>query len=188
MYFSNVICGDWILHQAATGFLLSYARLVEFPSDPGFAQSFRLMNKSITWCSWKAFRNHILIHLVDRHVHDRFEYEDLRLGRLNQIYRMKGLGLAYFTVHSEYPSYFGANYLSLVALFALVSVALSAMRVMSGIDGAPGAVTTTSYRFAIATLLALGGCCVSLLVLYVGLYIWNWCLIFARRVSARKQS
>jgi hypothetical protein len=188
VYFSNVICGDWILHQAATGFLLSYARLVEFPSDLEIAQSFGLMNKSITWCSWKAFRNHILRHLVDRHVHDRFEYGELRLGRLNQIYRMKGLGLAYFTVHREYSSYFGANYLSLVALFALVSVALSAMQVMSGIDGAPEVVTTTSYRFAIATLLALGGCCVSLLVLYVGLYIWNWCLIFARRVSARKQS
>jgi hypothetical protein len=182
-YFANVVSGDWILHQAATGFLLSYARLVEYPSDLEIAQSCGLINKGVSWQAWRAFRVDILACVADRQVHDRFEYGELRLCRLNQIYRMKGFGLSYFTVHREYSSYFGANYMTLVTLFALVSVALSAMQVMSGIDGISTAVTTTSYRFAIATLLAMSGCCAVMLALYFGLYVWNWCLIFVRRAS-----
>ena len=69
----------------------------------------------------------------------------------------------------------------LVALFALVSVALSAMQVMTSIDIAPTAVGVTSYRFAAATLIALAASCAALLLLYIGLYVWNWLLILFRR-------
>lgn len=185
-YFSEVVCQDTRLYQAATGFLLSYARLIGYPSDLEIAQNTGLVSKSITWHTWQSFRNDVLHHLTGRDVHDRYEYGELRLDRLNQIYRMKGLGLTYFNVHRDYSSYFSANYMTLVAFFALVSVALSAMQVMSGIDGVPTAIATTSYRFAVATLLTLGGCCTGLLALYVGLYVWNWSLVFARRGSSRK--
>jgi len=183
-YFANVVSGDWVLHQAATRFLLSYARLVEYPSDLDIAQSCGLINKAISWRTWRDFRAEVLERVADRRqVHDRFEYGELRLGRLNQIYRIKGFGLSYFAVHREYSSYFGDNYMALVTLFALVSVALSAMQVMSSIDGISAAVATTSYRFAIATLLAMSGCCAGMLALYFGLYVWNWCLICVRRNS-----
>lgn len=181
-FFAEVVCSDWVLHQAATGFLLSYVSLIEYPSDLDIAKASGLIETDITWRSWQAFRSSIMRCLVDRHIHihDRYEYGELRLGRLNQIYRLKGLGLAYFTVHREYSSYFGANYYSLVALFALVSVALSAMQVMSIIDGIPMTVATLSYRFAITTLIALGGSCAGLFALYLGLYAWNWYLVFTR--------
>jgi hypothetical protein len=77
--------------------------------------------------------------------------------------------------------------MTLVTLFALVSVALSAMQVMTSINGAPAAVSVTSYRFAIATLIALAGSCVALLVLYIALYVWNWLFIFVRRLSQRRR-
>lgn len=180
-FFSRVICSDKCLYYMATGFLLSYARLIQYPSDLEIAHSAGLVNKCVTWKRWQIFRNDLLHHLADRDVHDRYEYGELRLGRLNQIYRMKGLGLAYFNVHRDYPSYFGENYTTLVALFALVSVALSAMQVITNMDGVPTGMATGSYRFAIGTLASLACCCAFLLSLSLGLYVWNWCMILVRR-------
>jgi hypothetical protein len=179
-YFSDVVCGDEGLHQAATGFLLSYAHLIQYPSDLDVAKTTGLINKDMSWRGWQNFRSDLLHHCSNRKVHDRFEYGELRLGRLNQIYRIKCLGLTYFTVHRDYSSYFGHNYMTLVTLFALVSVALSAMQVLAGYDNKPAVVAATIYRFAIATLVALAGSCTLLLALYLGLYICNWFLIFAR--------
>ncbi|KAG9663378.1 hypothetical protein KCU78_g1227, partial [Aureobasidium melanogenum] len=180
-YFSTVVCGEETVYQAASGFLLSYAHLIEYPSDLEIAKTHGLVNRDVDWKKWQTFRTSVLYHLTDRDIYDRYEYGELRLGRLNQIYRVKFLGLSYFNVHREYSSYFGDNYMTFVALFALVSVALSAMQVMTSVDGAPAAVSVTSYRFAIATLIALAGSCAGLLVLYVTLYVWNWLLIFFRR-------
>jgi hypothetical protein len=44
---------------------------------------------------------------------------------------MRCLGLTYITFHRDYSSYFGGNYMTLVALSALVKVALSGMQVMT---------------------------------------------------------
>lgn len=182
-YFSGVVCGDNVTHQAATGFLLSYARLIEYPSDLDLAQDLGLINKSIYWSSWRQYRADVLHHLAGRNIHDRYEYGELRLSRLNQIYRLQGLGLNYFNVHREYSSYFGDNYMALIALFALVSVALAAMQVMTSVDSTPAEVAVTSYHFSIATLVALAGSCAALLALYIGLYVWNWVLILIRHHS-----
>lgn len=185
-YFSDVVCHDEVVYHAATGFLLSYAYLIEHPSDLDLAKASGLINENFDWRSWQSFRSDLLNHLTDRNIHDRFEYGELRLVRLNQIYRMKCLGLAYFTIHRDYSSYFGDNYMTLVALFALVSVALSAMQVMTAYDRLPVVVAVTVYRFSIATLVALAGSCAVLLGLYIGLYLWNWALVFVRRTPRRK--
>ncbi|KAK3614247.1 hypothetical protein LTR22_027849 [Elasticomyces elasticus] len=108
-YFSEVICGNEMVHQAATGFLLSYTFLIQYPSDLDIAKVSGLINKEISWRSWQDFRSNVLHQLTNRDIHDRFEYGELRLGRLNQIYRVKRLGLTYFTVYRDYSSYFGDN-------------------------------------------------------------------------------
>ena len=136
-YFSEVVCQDACIYQAATGFLLSYARLIEYPSDLEIAQNAGLVNKTVEWHNWQRFRTDVLHYLAGRDVHDRYEYGELRLGRLNTIYRLSWQGLTYFNVYRDYSSYFGENYTALFALFALVSVALSAMQVMTNMDGIP---------------------------------------------------
>jgi hypothetical protein len=100
---------------------------------------------------------------------------------------MKGLGLAYSNVHRGYSSYFGENYTTLVALLALVSVALSAMQVITNMDGAPTGTTTGSCRFAIGTWASLAWNCTLLLSLYLGLCSWNWCMILVRRDKRKRQ-
>lgn len=186
-YFSKIVCSNEVVYRAASGFLLSYARLIEYPSDLELAKAHGLVNKDIYWKEWQAFRISVLGHLIDRDVHDRYEYGELRLGRLDQICRLNFLALQYFNVHRDYSSYFGDNYMVLVALFALVSVALSAMQVMTSIDIAPTAVGVTSYRFAAATLIALAASCAALLLLYIGFYVWNWLLILFRRYPQQRR-
>lgn len=186
-YFSKVVSSNEVVYRAASGFLLSYAHLIGYPSDLELAKSHGLVNKDINWKAWQTFRISVLDHLVDRDVHDRYEYGELRLSRLNQICRLNFMALSYFNVHRDYSSYFGDNYMILVGLFALVSVALSAMQVMTSIDIAPTEVAVTAYRFAIATLIALAASCAALLLLYIGLYLWNWLLIFVRRHSQQRR-
>lgn len=181
------MCSNKVVYQAVYGFLLSYAHLIEYSSDLEIAKALGLVNKDIEWKAWQRFRASVMDHLAYRDVHDRYEYGELRLGRLDQICRMKFLELSYFNVHRDYLSYFGDNYMTLVALFALVSVALSAMQVMTSVDSVLAAVLVTSYRFAVATLVALAGSCAALLVLYIGLYVWNWVAIFVRRYSQQKR-
>jgi hypothetical protein len=180
-YLSKVLYGDKTVHRAASGFLLSYAHLIEYPSDLEIAKTYGLVNRDISWKNWQAFRVSLLHHLADRDIHDRYQYGELRLGRLNRIYHVKLLGLSYFNVYRDHSSYFGDNHMTLVALFALVSVTLSAMQVMTSVDGVPAAASVTSYRFAIATLVPLTGSWAALLILYSGLYVWNWVFIFVKR-------
>ena len=71
-YFSEVVCQDTCIYQAATGFLLSYARLIEYPSDLEIAQNAGLVNKSVEWHAWQRFRTDVLHVLAGRHVHDRY--------------------------------------------------------------------------------------------------------------------
>jgi hypothetical protein len=186
--FSEVVCVDTAkaLYKAACGFLLSYARLIEYPSDLEIAKSHGLVTKTIEWEDWRRFRSDILHNLANRDDHDRYEYGELRLSRLDQLHRLNLSGLTYFNVHRDYASFFGSNYVTLVALFALVSVALSAMQVMTSIGDVPATVSTTSYRFAVATLVALAASCVALLALYVLLYVWNWSQIYVRHRRARR--
>jgi hypothetical protein len=184
-YFAEVICDDRETHEAATGFLLTYVRLIEYPSDLAIAQEAGLVDDILSWDSWQNFRTDVLHSLAVRKVHDRYEYGELRLGRLSPIHRLKGFGLTYFNVYRDYLSHFGENHTGLVALFALVSVALSAMQVVIGIDGTSAVAVTTSYRFAVTTLFALAFSCAVSFAFFVGLYVWNWCLIYLGRQSRR---
>jgi hypothetical protein len=180
-YFSDVICGDKETYEAATGFLFTYMRLIEFPSDLKIAQKAGLVSELLSWERWERFRTDVLHTLALRNVRDRYEYGELRLGRLNSVFRLKGFGLTYFSVYRDYLSYFGENYTGLVALFALVSVALSAMQVMIGFKDVPTVATTISYGFAAAILSALAMGFAFLFGSCVGLCVWNWCSIYIRR-------
>jgi hypothetical protein len=53
-YFSKVVCGNEVVYQAASGFLLSYARLIEYPSDLKIAKTLGLVNKDIEWKAWQS--------------------------------------------------------------------------------------------------------------------------------------
>jgi hypothetical protein len=110
----------------------------------------------------------------NRDVHDRYEYGELRLDRLTQVCRMKFLALVIFQRPSrEHELLRQRLYDTYCAFFALVSVALSAMQVITGVDSVSAAVTVMWCRFAVETLITLAGSCAALLLLCIGFYVWS---------------
>jgi hypothetical protein len=69
----------------------------------------------------------------------------------------------------------------------ILDVALSAMQVITNMDGVSTGMTIGSYRFAIGTLACLAWSCALLLSLYLGLCLWNWCMVLVRRDKKKGQ-
>lgn len=88
----RVECEEAQLRKCALGFLLSYAALVSHESDLYIAQESRLLSNKISWIDWKTFVKEILKHeSIYAHINERYIYGELRLKRLNVVYRFTGL-------------------------------------------------------------------------------------------------
>ena len=152
------------------GFLRSYCSLIRFPVDLAIAKERNLISKDVTWEQWLTIREGTLNATENSHVNRRYEYGELRLGRLDIIHRLTGRGLTYFTVHRTYKTYF-AQYFSLFGtVFVFVAVILAAMQVLIVIPNIPKKLATTCYRFSVAVLM---GVCLGVgFVLLVFLYMF----------------
>ena len=165
------------------GFLRSYCRLIQFPVDFAIAKKTDLISKDATWEQWVTVRKKILIETEDSHLNRRYEYGELRLNRLDVIYRLTGRGLTYFTVHRTYKTWL-AGYFSLFAtVFALVAIVLTAMQVLVVIPGIPETLAVVSYRFSVAVL--VGVCLYFGYVLSVFLFMFLYNLVLARAAHRR---
>jgi hypothetical protein len=95
-FWETWICGDKELHRSACGFLLSYVWLLVTPIDLKIAIEFGLIPSCITWPWWKSFVHDFLADEPGRvdintlaQVNQRYQFGDLRLGRINSIYRSR---------------------------------------------------------------------------------------------------
>lgn len=132
------------LHSAALGFLLSYIWLINHPSDYDIAQDTGLLPKELTWAQWNDFcariASYISIHGLDG-IAPRYRYGELRLPRINWIYRLKpAFKLKHFVrgycyMYHQYGSYFKRNFGWMLTLFAFFSIVLSGLQVGLGTDG-----------------------------------------------------
>lgn len=132
------------LHSAALGFLPSYVWLINHPSDYDIAQDTGLLPKELTWTQWNIFSaqiaSSISIHGLDG-VAPRYRYGELRLPRVNWIYRLKpAFKLKHFVrgycyMYHQYDSYFESNFGWMLTLFAFFSIVLSGLQVGLSTDG-----------------------------------------------------
>jgi hypothetical protein len=147
------LCSDHELHASACGFLLSYVWLINREVDftmatmVGGAGPFcpPLLPNGLTWASWTAFVKDF-IHGIDLDdperpgFNKRYQYGELRMNRLNMIYRLAPtLGFryafrGYYFGYQRYDTYFRRNFAWLIAVFAYITVILSAMQTGLGID------------------------------------------------------
>ncbi|RAH73010.1 uncharacterized protein BO66DRAFT_465508 [Aspergillus aculeatinus CBS 121060] len=87
------------LHSAASGFLLSYTWLISHPSDLQIAHELKLIPTTVSWQAWTVFVEDLLSHVDFKgyaNVNKRYRYGELRLFRLNTIYRLTHLSLESF--------------------------------------------------------------------------------------------
>jgi hypothetical protein len=184
-YWSEHLCSDDNLCQSACGLLLSYAWLVRHQSDLKIAHETGLLSKDITWPNWvqflEAFLDNInLVTLGD--VNQRYRYGELRLSRLNVIYRLTPPAYSLknsirgFRAGSTWcNAFFGRHFRWMLAVFATLSVLLSALQVGLATSELQnnGSFQRASYGFTIAALVAVLASAATFFVVWLGLFWYH---------------
>ncbi|KAJ9602325.1 hypothetical protein H2200_013180 [Cladophialophora chaetospira] len=174
--------------EAACGFILSYLWLICQESDFHIAKHHNLLPEFVEWSAWSDFAGSAYDHLHDRDsgklkvpVSQRYSYGELRLSRLNKIYRfivalprgdIRTLILGYNYTYTTYQSFFQRNTGWLVSLVVYMGLVLEAMQL--GLTTRElqynSAFDLACYGFTVfailAPLIVLGGGLLTLLILF----------------------
>lgn len=164
------------LHASACGLLLSYTYLVRHESDLAIAISAHLLPADMTWERWCALSREVCTAVGDKTINKRYLYGELRMTRLNLLYRMlmidsRGFHLGY----TRYASFFRQNFGWLLLAFAYVTVVLAAMQTVLTSSLAEGNIDVhkVSYWFGVAVLLTVVVVVVLMLGILVGGFVSN---------------
>lgn len=151
------ICQRHQLYDCAYGFLFSYVALIQYESDFRIAQSAFLLPKTVTWAAWKELVLQLLNEKNRGHLpNKRFIFGELRLHRLNTIYRIcLGTLRGYRLEYQTYGSFFVDNLAPIVSIITYVVVVLTAMQVGLATDrlGRSEAFQRASYGFTVFSIL-----------------------------------
>ncbi|CAI9629718.1 unnamed protein product [Alternaria alternata] len=207
-FWTEQICPRRHLYETALGFLLSYVALIEREVDYNLAIYHGLIPKEITWSAWltlvdEVVRASVQVHTIDASttssvdslearpvVNQRFNYGELRLGRLNWIYRLTmGEFRGYLSGCTTYGAFMRDNVNSLITLFAYTTIVLSAMQV--GLATEPLAndysFGMASYVFSIFSILAPLACIVAILGVITMMFVINLVRTLTIRGKKRRQ-
>jgi hypothetical protein len=201
-YWNTHLCSDEDLHKSACGLLMSYAWLVCHESDLVIAQEIGLLSKDIAQSDWVEFLDIFLDNInLDtlNHVSKRYKYGELRLSRLNTIYRLmppahslRNLIRGYRAGSTWYDAFFGRHFKWTLAVFAVLSVLLSALQV-----GLATSVLQNNYDFqrasyglTIAALVAVAASAVTVLVVWLVLFWYHLlsCWWYDRNIQHRRRA
>jgi uncharacterized membrane protein len=173
------------LHASACGLLLSYTWLVRSPLDFHLAQTQQLLPPQITsFPQWKSLVSSFFAH-VDPDtlsaVNQRYHFGELRLSRINTIYRTAPRFLfshfvrGYLYGYNRYIPFFQRNFAWLLVVFAFFSLTLSAMQV--GVAASPlnnnGGFQRACYGFVVFSTVLVAFVLVSLGAVFGIMYFFN---------------
>lgn len=128
------------LYPQALGFLISYVWLIVHESDLCIAKDEMLLPADMSWEEWVRTVDAILAESDSTFINKRYHHGELRLPRINVIYRfmpgVKGRSLVngYRNDYTEYGTFFRRNFTYIVIVFALITTVLSAIQVGLGTD------------------------------------------------------
>ena len=137
----TIICQNATLHANSCGFLLSYVWLLCHPSDLRIAVETGLVSSQITWENWTkfvdAFFSNVDCAALDT-VNQRYQYGELRLARLNIIYRLTHISRpdqfmrGYMYNYNRYTVFFDRHFGWILVVFLYITIILTAMQVGLG--------------------------------------------------------
>ena len=136
-FWEEHLCQNAVIHANTCGFLLSYIWLVSHASDFRIAQEQGLLPNWVHWTDWVKF-THEFLGVVDYQslngIGQRYHYGELRLNRINWIYRITGKSIirGYLFGYNRYSTFFQSNLTWLAVVFLYMTVVLSAMQVGLG--------------------------------------------------------
>jgi hypothetical protein len=184
-YWNKNLCSDLELHKSACGLLLSYAWLVRHKSDLDIAKERGLLSKNVEWIHWVQFLDCFLDN-VDlstlSQVNQRYKYGELRLSRLNTIYRVmppaysiKDFVRGYRSGSTSSNAFFERHFKWMLAVFAILSVFLSALQVglATRVLHDSGPFQKVSHIFALGSVIAVVASIALVLFIWLGLFWYH---------------
>jgi hypothetical protein len=204
------ICTDAQLYRTALGFLLSYVALIEREVDFQIAITNNLLPAEVTWPGWLTFAEELLLSSAqaksylsetslsssvstrETHVpvNARFYYGELRVGRLNWIYRIVlGKPRGYLSGCTTYGAFMRENVNSLITLFAYTTIVLSAMQVGLATQWLADDYTfgMASYVFSVFSILAPLSALVAIILVLAFIFTVNLLRTLRIRTKRRQQ-
>lgn len=184
VFWQEHLCGDSDeeLWKSATGWLLSYVWLITCPLDLKLAHDNGLLPAPITWTWWKAFVTDFLsnvdIKTLDQ-VNKRYHFGDLRLSRINSIYRTRFFFThfvrGYLYGYNRYVVFFERNFSWILILFVFLSLVLSAMQVGTALDDLSGsrAFLKGSYGAVVLSMVSVVVVLGIVGILFIGIFFFN---------------
>lgn len=170
------VCERCQMFECALGFMLSYASLISYESDLRFAKDANLVPIETTWPDWRLNVKRLVSLGKNRKVNQRYIYGELRLSRLNKIYRytLRNPIHGYLYTYSSYNQFWHDNLARIASLFAYIAIVLTAMQVGLATDQLQGssAFQRASYGFTIFSILAPLAIVGFILLIFIALF-WS---------------
>lgn len=190
-FWERYLCHNENLYACAFGFLLSYTALIRHESDYRIAISTHLLPAEVTWSQWVVLVEQLLHHRKFASINKRYIYGELRLGRLNLIYRLiKGRIRGYLNSCTTYADFFRDNLNSLITLFAYFTIVLSAFEVGLATQQLQNnrAFSSAAYGFTVFSIAAPLLAVAVVAAVLVGLFYYNLIVtLMFRRTRANAQ-
>ena len=194
---SDHICQDSQLFEAASGFLLSYLWIICYESDLKIAHDTGLIPPKVDWSSWTTFTGSVIDKISYdelRDINPRYLYGELRMDRLNLIYRwcsvtsdlttfVRGYNYGY----TSYSSFVQKNTAWFLVVIIYVTIVLTAMQVGLATHQLQDnrAFNRASYGFTVLSILAPLILLVAMVVITLGLILFNLIYTLRQRRSSQ---
>ncbi|KAJ3477466.1 hypothetical protein NLG97_g8829 [Lecanicillium saksenae] len=176
-FFAEHVTGE--LAPRARGFLFTYCALVANKSDFRIAIDKGLLPPDMEWSDWKARAGDIATNHDARQVSPRYWYGELRLDRLNKVFKYRlGQLRGYSSIDgpSLYMDMFYDNFAILAAALTYTIVVLTAMQVGLGVDRlkSDSVFQNASYGFTIFSIISPLAGALAAVLLAVPIFCNNW--------------
>ncbi|KAI3394541.1 hypothetical protein diail_2590 [Diaporthe ilicicola] len=183
------------LHRAACGLLYSYCGLIRFGHDLQVAHDCHLINENVDYPAWTEFARTILPNLNpdDTNAMDtRFRYGELRLNRLDTIYRYSPYKFSISSILQGFPHALTESYVpymdqynNVVSAFGVIVIILSAFNLsLSATQKTPQPdLQHAAFGFAVFAMVL----CAALIVVFVMLPLISSIATFYGSFAARKR-
>lgn len=167
---THVSC-DPQLHRAACGLLYSYCGLIRFGHDLQVAKEYHLINADLDYRAWSEFARTLLPNLTPDTMDTRFQYGELRIHRLDTIYRCSTDGFSLSSIlqgfsHTLTESYvpYMDQYNNAVSAFGVIVIVLSAFNLSLSARKNPSPdLQQAAYGFAVFAMVL----CATLIGLFI---------------------
>ncbi|KAI9159101.1 N-acetyltransferase [Paramyrothecium foliicola] len=182
-FWTSELIFDSTLHKSACGLLLSYAWLIAHKSDFRVARDLSLLPVEVDYDYWSDFIASVLGHIDQatlQQVGSRYHYGELRLSRLNSLYRIGAAGISthnlvygFMASSARYNTFFARNFGWIFIIFVYMSIVLSALQVALGIDRLGDNLQFHHFAYGIS-MLSMGFVATAVVLVFLVWWLLFW--------------